>query len=115
MKRIFTTASVIAISLMLAHCTAKKTTTSTPAETVKVMTPEEAVADVKNRYTEVQMEEGNVIFRDNCGKCHKLHEPETRTVTHWEKILPRMNKKSGLDTEQGGKVRAYVLAHAKLQ
>ena len=117
MNRFSTALTIIAVSILLARCTAKKTTKSTPdtPTVVITMTPEEAVADVKNRYTEAQMEEGNVIFRDNCGKCHKLHEPETRTVEKWEKILPRMNKKSGLDAEQGGKVRAYVLAHATLQ
>lgn len=119
MTRFSTALTIITISVLLAQCTAKKAaktpTPPTPPAAAVAMTPDEAVADVKKRYTETQMEEGNVLFRDNCAKCHKMHEPETRTVEHWEKILPRMNKKSGLNAEQGGKVRAYVLAHAKLQ
>lgn len=121
MKR-FSTALVIgAIAIVMAQCTAKKATTATvpppaaPAATAVAMTPEEAIADVKKRYTEAQMEEGNVMFRDKCGKCHIMHEPESRTVEHWEKILPRMNKKSGFNAEQGAKVRAYVLSRAKVQ
>lgn len=121
MKRFSTALIIAAVAIVMAQCTAKKATTSTvpppapPAPVAVAMTPEEAVADVQKRYTDAQMEEGNVLFRDKCGKCHVMHEPESRTVEHWEKILPRMNKKSGYNAEQGGKVRAYVLSHAKLQ
>lgn len=72
------------------------------------------MAEVKKNYTEAQMEEGKTIFMGSCDKCHGLKEPETHTVAQWERILPRMSKKAKLEAEQAGKVRAYVLAHAKL-
>ena len=111
MKRFTTALTIVTASLLMAQCTAKKATSSAAA---KEMTPEEAVADVKKNFTEAQMEEGRVVFQANCGKCHNIHEPETRTVQKWERVLPRMSKKANLEEEQAAKVRAYVLAHAKL-
>ena len=104
----FTTAlTIVAASVLMAQCTAKKTTTTAKS-------PEETVAEVKRNYSEAQMEEGKTLFMGSCDKCHDLKEPQARTVTQWERILPRMSKKAKLEADQAGKVRAYVLAHAKL-
>lgn len=107
MNRLTTILTIAAASVLMAQCTAKKTATAAKS-------PEEVVAEVKKNYSEDQMEEGKTIFVGNCGKCHDLKEPETRTVEKWERILPRMSKKANLDDAQSGKVRAYVLAHAKM-
>ena len=108
MNKFATTLAIVATSVLLAQCTAKKTTTT-------AKTPEETVAEVKKNYTDAQMEEGKTIFMGNCDKCHALMQPETRTVEKWERVLPRMSKKANLSDDHAGKVRAYVLAHAKLQ
>lgn len=107
MNRFTTILAIAAASILMAQCTAKKTTTTTKS-------PEEIVAEVKKNYSDDQMEEGKTIFLGSCGKCHDLKEPETLTVDKWERILPRMSKKAKLEDEQAGKVRAYVLAHAKI-
>lgn len=107
MKKIVTILAVGSISILMANCSAKKTATSSK-------TPEQIVAEVKSQYSEAQMVEGKSIFQESCKKCHPLKEPETRTVDKWERILPRMSERSKLDAEQAGKVRAYVLAHAKV-
>lgn len=109
MNRLKILATILTLSVLMAQCTARKTTTSAPE-----MTPEQAVADVKKNFTPAQMEEGKTIFLANCDKCHALKEPETITVTKWERVLPRMSKKANLSDEHAGKVRAYVLAHAKV-
>lgn len=107
MNRFVILFSILAGSVLMTQCTAKKTTTS-------AMSPEQVVAEVKKNYTEAQMEEGKTIYLSNCNKCHEYKEPETRDIAKWEKVLPRMSKKAKLDHEAAGKVRAYVLAHAKL-
>lgn len=107
MRRSLTILSIAAMSVFMAQCTAKKTTTTTKS-------PEEVVAEVKKNFTDADMEEGKVIFQSSCKKCHPIKEPETRTVEKWERVLPRMSKKANLDNEQSNKVRAYVLAHASL-
>jgi cytochrome c5 len=91
--------SIIALSVAAAQCTPKKVTT-TPAVTTKTYTPEE-------------LAEGQTIFEGNCGKCHTLFAPDSRDVAAWERILPPMSRKAELTNIQAGKVRAYVLAHAR--
>ena len=107
MNRFVILFSILAGSVLMTQCTAKKATTS-------AMTPEQAIAEIKKNYTAEQLEEGKTIFLSNCDKCHALNQPETRDIAKWEKVLPRMSKKANLDNEKAGKVRAYVLAHAKL-
>lgn len=107
MNRYTTILAIAATSILMAQCTAKKTATTAKS-------PEEIVAEVKKNYTEDEMAEGKTIFLGSCGKCHDLKEPETRTVDKWERVLPRMSKKANLEDDQAGKVRAYVLAHAKM-
>lgn len=107
MNRFTTILAIAAASVLMAQCTAKKTATTTKS-------PEEIVAEVKKNYSEDQMQEGKTIFLGSCGKCHDLKEPETLTVDKWERVLPRMSKKAKLEDAQAGKVRAYVLAHAKM-
>jgi len=107
MNRILTLLTIMSLSVLMAQCTAKKTASD-------AKTPEQIVADVKKNFTEAQMEEGKVVFNDNCGKCHAIKQPEELNIRKWEKVLPRMSDKAKLDDEQAGKVRAYVLAHAKL-
>ena len=94
--------------IFLSACTAKKATTSTK------MSDEAIVSEIKRNYTEAHMQEGMSIWEISCNKCHKLFTPESRTIAEWEGILPRMNKRSKLDDTQSGKVRAYILTHAKM-
>lgn len=92
--------------ILFSECTPKKATTG-------AMSAEAKVSEVKKNYTEAQMEEGKTLWQGACGKCHKLYNPEDITVEKWENVLPRMAKRSKFDDEQTGKVRAYLLTHAK--
>lgn len=107
MNRLTTILTIATASVLMTQCTAKKTATSAKS-------PEEIVAEVKKNYSEDQMAEGKTLFQGNCGKCHALFEPESRTVDKWERVLPRMSQRAKLEDTQAGKVRAYVLAHAKI-
>jgi cytochrome c5 len=106
MKKLITL-TFIAGTVLFAQCTPKKTATGS-------MTDAQKVADVKKNFTEAQMEEGKTIWQGACDKCHKLFEPESRSVDKWERVLPRMTKRSKLDDAQSAKVRAYLIAHAKV-
>ncbi|OSZ78503.1 hypothetical protein CAP35_09700 [Chitinophagaceae bacterium IBVUCB1] len=105
MKRIYIIALGIGVSL--AACTSKKATTSTAS-------PADVVKEMQTKYTEAQREEGKTLWQGNCQKCHKLYQPETRTVGKWENVLPRMNKRAKLTDEQAALVRAYLIANAKV-
>jgi cytochrome c2 len=95
--------AVIAVS----SCTSKKVATSTKS-------PADIIADVKKNYTEADMAAGKTLWQENCNKCHKLHDGPEYSVNKWENVLPRMTKRAKLDDAQGGKVRAYLLANAKI-
>lgn len=104
---------IIGLSATLLACTAKKATTS--SSTVKAAEPaaSDIMAEIDSKYTAAQKEEGKTIWQANCQKCHKLFEPESHTVAKWEGILQRMSKKAKLNDVDAGKVRAYVITHAK--
>ncbi len=109
MRRTLTIACLSASVMILSHCSPKIPSTMLTTAT----TSAEKVAEVKRNYTDVQMEEGRIVWQGSCGKCHKLFTPESRNVEKWEKILPRMVKRSKLDDTAAGKVRAYLLAHTQ--
>jgi mono/diheme cytochrome c family protein len=94
-------------TFMLANCSPKvsKPVASTP---VTPATPKPEI-----HYTEAQIAQGQAIYTSNCGKCHKLHAPTDRSLSKWEQILPTMIRKAKLTDEQGGLVRAYVMANLK--
>lgn len=108
MKKAIVFTAFIGGALLIMNCSPKATGSMASGKA----TPEAAVAEVKAKYSEAQLDEGKSLWQGNCGKCHKLFEPESRPVKQWEKILPRMSKKAGLSGEQAGKVRAFVLTHA---
>lgn len=107
MNKVVVTITLLGLSLFVVRCSSKKAASNE-------MSPEQVVAQVKKNFTEAQMEEGKTIWASSCKKCHKLYEPESHDVMKWENILPRMSKRAKLDDEQSGKVRAYILAHAKI-
>lgn len=110
MNRMRATIILASTILLLASCTAKKTTSTQSAE----LSDEQKVAEVKKNFSEQQMEEGMSVYQGNCGKCHALPKAEAITVSKWERVLPRMTKKANLTEDQGAKVRAYVLSHAQI-
>jgi cytochrome c5 len=64
-------------------------------------------------YSEAQLAEGKTLFTASCGRCHKLFEPVSKSVSKWESVLPRMIKRAKLSEEEGTLVRAYVMANVK--
>lgn len=105
MKKI--TFVIIALATLAAACTSKKATTGEKSAS-------DIVADIKKNFTEADMAEGKSLWQTNCNKCHKLYEANDYNVGKWENVLPRMNKRAKLDDTQAGKVRAYLLANAKM-
>src|SRR5690606_741624 len=93
--------------VLLSRCSPKIASTTASSETSA------EVAAIKQKYSEAQIEEGRLIYQSSCGKCHKLFEPESKSIEKWETVLPKMQRLAKLDETDGGKVRAYLLTHAK--
>ena len=93
--------------MFLTQC-AKK---SIPASSAS---PAEEVSEMKKKYNATQIAESKIIFEKHCGECHSLHNPEEFTVKQWDKILPKMSRKSKLTEEQAGLLRAWVITNARV-
>ena len=56
-------------------------------------------------YTFEQYEMGKAIYTKNCGSCHALHAPGSKTETTWAKSIPPMvekvNKRGMIITPEG--------------
>jgi cytochrome c5 len=57
-----------------------------------------------------ELEHGRAIFKAECNSCHRLPAVDGESPEEWEKVIPRMAKKAGLDAEETAAVRAFVLA-----
>jgi cytochrome c5 len=114
MKKIIVITTLVILSVGMANCSSSRKAAAGSAMSTTATTPEDKVAEVKRKYTEQQMAEGKTLWQSNCNKCHKLFEPESRNVAKWEAVLPNMVKRAHLTDAQGGMVRAYILANAKL-
>jgi hypothetical protein len=51
---------------------------------------------------------GHRIFTNRCGRCHGLPSPTQLTISGWDKILPVMMPRAGLDNEEALHVRAWI-------
>lgn len=111
MKRTLVASLAIGVTLLLAQCSPKPRASMTSTAS----TTSAKVDEVKSKYSEEDIASGKAVFENKCNNCHKLHLPETRNVEKWEKVLPRMVNLARLDDTQAGKVRAYVLSHAKVE
>jgi mono/diheme cytochrome c family protein len=53
---------------------------------------------------------GRSLFLNRCARCHALPVVSKQSAEKWPKIVAKMSKRSGLKTEQGEAVLAYILA-----
>lgn len=108
MKKLLSIATLGIFALTMSYCTPKaaKEIADEP-----IPTPDQ----MKAQYSVAQLYEGKMIWQDNCQRCHKLFEPDTRTPEKWNKVLARMIPKAKLSPEQGKLVKAYLIANAKTE
>lgn len=57
--------------------------------------------------------EGQKIYTENCGSCHKLFKPEKFSESTWRHEVPKMAKLAKISTEQENLVLTYVLEAIK--
>jgi len=56
---------------------------------------------------------GHKLYTQNCGKCHKLNEPASRSGENWVQVMTKMGPKAKLATDQYMMVAAYLVQNAK--
>lgn len=82
----------------------KNAITETDASRANEMFPGTTLAD---------LQKGKLIYDANCGKCHKLHQPDSRSADSWNKIVPPMSRKAKLSPEDESLILRYVVTMAK--
>jgi cytochrome c5 len=79
--------SILILSLILASCGAAKLLTPTQSDVDRVVVKYPG-------YALSELNQGKIIYEQNCGNCHGLHDPSSRTETQWNNIVPGMTKKA---------------------
>jgi cytochrome c5 len=93
----------IAVLFVLAAfvaCTKLITPTQPDADRAAQMFPGTTIADLN---------QGKMLYEQNCGKCHSLKKPKSRSEEAWRKIMPPMAKKAKIDKEKEDLILRYVL------
>ena len=85
--------SIIALlALTIVACSPKVLTTPTQADVDRgsSMFPD---------YTLAELNEGKSLYIAKCGTCHKVKNPQSKTVEGWKNIVPIMTKKANKNKE----------------
>lgn len=107
MKSILKTFVFVLFILSLVACATKAANSVASLETAP--TKEFAIAN----FSEDQLNQGKILFENNCAQCHKLFEPESRDAEKWNNVLKRMIPKTDLAYEEGRLVQGYLVANSK--
>lgn len=76
------------------------------ADTSSLYTP--TSANVTATATLQELQQGRVLFINNCGKCHGLVSPDSYTPTQWRSILPGMTPRTNMSASEVQLVTKYV-------
>lgn len=107
MKSLLKTLGLVLIVLFVVSCAARV------VNTVAHLEPVPTKAEVHESFSAEELGQGGALFTNNCDKCHKLFEPESRDAEKWNEVLKRMIPKAKLNYEEGKLVRAYIIAHSE--
>lgn len=98
---------VATVAILLDSCSA-----------TKLAIPTQADADRVPGASLVALQNGRRLYMANCGKCHAIKDPASRTQNKWKEIVPKMvqrvNKKAlVLSPENEHDILQFVLAYSK--
>ena len=95
---------ILCLSFVVFACSHKTTSTVTKTES--------AVKTESATVTNMQYEEGKMVYETKCGTCHKLKNPARGNRTQWTKWIDRMAPKAKLTEAEKMQVTAYVSVNA---
>jgi hypothetical protein len=85
---------------------------------VQLLTPGQSdVERVKTKYpdyTLAELNQGKILYEENCGNCHSLKKPSSESEQEWNKIVPEMAKKADkkgikIDPKQQELILKYLI------
>ena len=64
--------------------------------------------DVTANATLQELQQGRVLYIDNCAQCHGLYSPDDYGASQWPGILSNMASKTGLSSSEVTLVKKYL-------
>jgi mono/diheme cytochrome c family protein len=64
--------------------------------------------DVTPSATLVDLQQGRILYINNCGRCHGLYSPDNFSSTQWKSIISSMAPNTGLSASDILLVTKYV-------
>jgi len=77
--------------------------------TTQLYVPDEKNVNKVEKATLAELQQGHDLFQNNCGKCHKIPKPGSRTNPQWKKVLEKMVPKAKLNNEQSYLIYRYLV------
>jgi mono/diheme cytochrome c family protein len=81
----------------------------TVACSTQLYTPGEKNVNKVETASLVELQQGHDLYLNNCGKCHKLFKPDSRTNESWKSVLGVMAPKAKLDQAQSDLIYNYLV------
>jgi hypothetical protein len=75
----------------------------------QIYVPAEANVNKHETASLTELQQGHDLFKNNCGRCHKLAKPQSHNPEQWTKILEKMGPTAKLSKEQVSLVYKYVV------
>lgn len=67
-----------------------------------------SASDVTANATLEELQQGRVLYINNCGVCHSLYSPDSYSATKWKIIMTGMSPKTDMNSLQVSLVTKYV-------
>jgi mono/diheme cytochrome c family protein len=77
--------------------------------TSQLYVPTEKNVNKKEPATLAELQQGHELYLNNCGKCHKLYDPGSRTDVQWKQVLETMAPKAKLNSDQSYLIFRYLV------
>ena len=65
-------------------------------------------ADTTLNATLLQLQQGRILYINNCGSCHGLHSPDEFSSAQWNLVIAQMGPRTNMSDTQIELVKKYV-------
>jgi mono/diheme cytochrome c family protein len=100
MKRYLPIVFSLAVFLTISGCS------KSGADTSSLYTP--TSSNVTSTATLKELQQGRVLYINNCGQCHSLVSPDAYTPAQWRSVLPVMTPRTNMSASDVTLVTKYV-------
>lgn len=77
--------------------------------TTQLYVPSAGNVDKVEQASLAELQQGHDLYMNNCGKCHKLYKPGSKSNQEWEKVLGFMAPKAKLNADQSNLIYKYLV------